>query len=175
MAGTPQTRLTIVRGPSGSGKSTIARALRRRLGRGTALIEQDHVRRTLLWEWDAPGALNIDLIDMVARHTLAAGRDTIVEGILTDARYGDMLRSLLDDHVGTTVCAYLDVPFDETVRRHLTRPQASEFTADEMAAWWVADDLLGVSGELVFDHRQAADDVVQDILGALHVAPAADE
>ncbi|WP_448060765.1 AAA family ATPase [Cellulomonas hominis] len=126
MAGTPQTRLVVVRGPSGAGKSTIAQALRCRMERGTALIEQDYVRRTLLWEWDTPGALNIDLIDTVARRTLAAGRDTIVEGILTSARYGDMLRALLDDHVGTTVCTYLDVPFDETVRRHLSRPQASQ-------------------------------------------------
>lgn len=49
----------IVRGPSGSGKSTIARKLREQMGRGTALIEQDYVRRTLLWEKDTPGAINI--------------------------------------------------------------------------------------------------------------------
>jgi uridine kinase len=53
--GTPGTRLVIIRGPSGSGKSTIARALRDELGRGTALVEQDHVRRVLLREWDTPG------------------------------------------------------------------------------------------------------------------------
>ncbi len=169
MVGTPQTRLIVVRGPSGSGKSTIAQALRRRLGRGTALIEQDYVRRTLLWEWDTPGALNVDLIGTIARRTLAAGHDTVIEGILAEARYGDMLRVLLDDHVGATVCAYLDVPFDETARRHLTRPQATQFTAEEMATWWVADDRLGVPGELVFDHQDAANDVVQRIVRSLRM------
>ncbi|WP_258727222.1 AAA family ATPase [Cellulomonas sp. NS3] len=50
------TRLVIIGGPSGAGKSTIARALRAEPGRGTALVEQDHVRRILLREWDTPGA-----------------------------------------------------------------------------------------------------------------------
>lgn len=159
--GTPSTRLVILRGPSGSGKTTIARALRAELGRGTALVEQDHVRRVLLWEWDVPGALNIELIDTIARRTLAAGHDTIVEGILTDAHYGIMLRALVDDHPGTTVCAYLDIPFDETVRRHATRSQASQFTADDMATWWASSGPLGVDGELVIDHQHTAVGVVE--------------
>lgn len=151
----------ILRGPSGSGKTTIARALRAELGRGAALVEQDHVRRVLLWEWDTPGALNIELIDTIARRTLAAGRATIIEGILADAHYGEMLRALVDDHSGITVCAYLDVPFDETVRRHATRTQSTQFTADDMATWWASSGPLGVDGELVIDRRHTAADVVR--------------
>lgn len=161
MVWSPGTRLVILRGPSGSGKTTIARALRAELGRGTALIEQDHVRRVLLWEWDSPDALNIDLIDTIARRTLAAERSTIIEGILTDDHYGRMLRALIDDHPGATVCAYLDIPFDETVRRHATRAQSTQFTADDMATWWASSGPLGVDGEMVIDHRHTAADVVQ--------------
>jgi hypothetical protein len=108
-----------------------------------------------------PRALNIRLIDTIARRTLAAGRDTIVEGILAGARYGKMLRALVDDHLGPTVCANLDVPFDETVRRHSTRTQSTEFTADEMATWWVPHDRLGIEGELVIDHRPTVLDAVR--------------
>ncbi|WP_263119499.1 AAA family ATPase [Cellulomonas sp. RIT-PI-Y] len=46
--------LLVLRGPSGSGKSTIARTLRTELGRRTTLVEQDQIRRTLLWEGDEP-------------------------------------------------------------------------------------------------------------------------
>lgn len=165
--------LAVVRGPSGSGKSTVARALRRELGRGSALVEQDHVRRTLLWEADTAGALNIDLVDTIARRTLAAGRSTVVEGIFPSARYGDMLRALLADHPGPSVCAYLDVPFEETVRRHATRPQAAEFTPDEMRAWWLTDDRLGVPGELVLGAESSAPRTTAGLLRELGVSAGA--
>jgi predicted kinase len=165
--------LAVVRGPSGSGKSTVARALRHELGRGSALVEQDHVRRTLLWERDTPGALNIELVDAIARRTLAAGRSTVVEGILASTRYGDMLRALLADHRGPAVCAYLDVPFEETVRRHATRPQAADFTPDEMRAWWLPDDRLGVPGELVLGAENSAADVTRRLLRELGVSAGA--
>ena len=63
MTGSPSTRLVVLRGNSGSGKSTTARTLRERLGRGTAWVEQDHLRRILLRERDVPGGVNIGLID----------------------------------------------------------------------------------------------------------------
>jgi len=37
-----------------------------------------------------------------------------------------------------TVSFYLDVPFEETVRRHATRSKSNDFDADEMATWWNA-------------------------------------
>jgi predicted kinase len=113
----------IVRGPSGAGKSTVSRILRRSLGRGTALVEQDYVRRTLLQEKDRPDALNIALLDTIVRQTLDAGRNVVLEGILATDHYGATLRALIDSHQGTTVFVHLDVPFAETVRRHRTRPR----------------------------------------------------
>jgi predicted kinase len=52
VTGSPTSRLLVLRGNSGSGKSTTAQTLRDRLGRGTAWIEQDQIRRILLWEKD---------------------------------------------------------------------------------------------------------------------------
>lgn len=157
-------RLFVVRGPSGAGKSTIARLLRHELGRGTALIEQDYVRRRLLWEPDEPGALNISLINMIARDALRSGWDVVVEGILAEARYGTMLRALMAGHPGRSVCAYFDIPFEETARRHATRPQAAEFSVQDMAQWWVPDDRLGVPGEVVIGPDERAETVVATML-----------
>lgn len=171
MTGSHETRLVVVRGPSGAGKSTVARALRQRMGRGTALVEQDYLRRTLLWEKDLPGAVNIGLIDSVVRHALDARYDVVLEGILTAARYGDMLRTLCGDHAGTTVLGFLDVPFDETVRRHATRPQATQFTTDEMAAWWEPEDRLGVDGELIIGHEASVEQAVDRLLRAVGAHP----
>ncbi|MFD2024052.1 MULTISPECIES: AAA family ATPase [Promicromonospora] len=167
MTGNDSTRLVIVRGPSGSGKSTVARDLRERMGRGTALIEQDYVRRKLLWEKDTPGAVNISMIDTLTRHALDSGYSAVVEGIMHEVRYGDMLRALVADHRGTSAVAYLDVPFDETLRRHAGRPQAADFTPELMAQWWAQDDYLDLNGEIVVGPQIAAQETVDWLLTSL--------
>lgn len=164
MSDASKATLFVLRGPSGAGKSTIARLLRHELGRGAALVEQDYVRRRLLGERDEPGALNIPLIGTIAREALQRGRDVVVEGILAEVRYGDMLRALVAGHPGRSVCAYLDIPFEETARRHATRPQAAEFSVRDMAGWWSPDDRLGVPGELVVGPDDDATTVVATLL-----------
>ncbi|MFI9486704.1 AAA family ATPase [Promicromonospora sp. NPDC052451] len=165
-AGSTETCLVVVRGPSGAGKSTVARAVRRRMGRGTALVEQDYLRRTLMWEKDTAGAPNIGLIDTVVRHALGVGYSVVLEGILAADHYGTMLRDLLTDHRGRTVCAYLDVPWDETLRRHETRPQVADFTPEQMAEWFDPDDRLGIDGEIVVDAASSAERTVETLLAA---------
>ncbi len=167
MIGNEGTRLMIVRGPSGAGKSTVARMLRERMGRGTALVQQDYLRRVVMWEKDTAGAANISLIDAVVRHALGVGYDVVLEGILAVDHYGGMLSGLVTEHAGVSVCAYLDVPFDETVRRHAARPQAAEFTPDDMAGWFDPDDRLGVTGEIVVPESSTADDTVRTLLAAM--------
>ncbi|WP_317447762.1 AAA family ATPase [Streptomyces collinus] len=126
MVGTEQTRLVVLRGNSASGKSSVAAGLRERFGRGLALVGQDNLRREVLRERDRPGAVNIGLIDLTARYALDAGYHVVVEGILYADRYGDMLARLRADHRGPTHCYYLDVPFEETVARHATKPIADD-------------------------------------------------
>lgn len=134
------------------------------MGRGTALVQQDYLRRTLLWEKDLPGAVNIGLIDTVVRHALDAGYDVVLEGILAADHYGQMLRDLIGDHTGSSICVYLDVPWDETVRRHATRPQGAEFTTEQMAGWFEPDDRLRVEDEMVVSQESTAEETVERLL-----------
>lgn len=142
------------------------------MGRGTALVEQDYLRRTLMWEKDVPGGANIGMIDSVVRHALGVGYSVVLEGILSTSHYGAMLTRLVDDHAGTTVCAYLDVPFDETLRRHATRPQSADFTAVQMAGWFEADDRLDLPGEIVIGQESSAEQTVETLLVAQRAASA---
>jgi predicted kinase len=134
--------LIVLRGNSGSGKSAVAAGVRARYGRGIALVGQDNLRRTILRERDVPGGANIGLIDAVARYALSHGFHVIIDGILHAARYGPMLDTLHRDHQGMSRFYYLDVPFEETLRRHATRPQATEFGCAEMRGWYREKDLL---------------------------------
>lgn len=122
----PPTQLVILRGNSASGKSSVAAGLRARYGRGIALVSQDTLRRDVLRERDVPGGANIGLIDLTVRHALEHGFHTVLEGMLYVAHYGVMLAGLLADHPGRTHCFYLDVPFEETLLRHATKPIADE-------------------------------------------------
>lgn len=158
--------LVVVRGNSGSGKSTVAREVRRRYGRGCALIEQDYLRRIVLREHDssntdpvAPG-----FITAVTRTALDTGYQVVLEGILHTDRYGPALRSLIAEHPGRSHVFYLDVSFDETVRRHADRAADVDFTADDMRDWYAGQDLLGIAGEHVIGEDSTFEQTVTTIL-----------
>ncbi|MFJ6623261.1 AAA family ATPase [Kitasatospora sp. NPDC091335] len=171
MTGNQRTVLIVVRGPSGAGKSSVAARLRAAYGRGVAVVGQDLLRRTVLRERDVPGGANIGLIDLVARHALDHGFHAVVEGILAAGRYGPMLARLAADHRGRSHLYYLDVDFDETVRRHATRPQAAEFSPEVMADWYRPHDLLPDRAEHVIGQGSTLDETVERILADTALTP----
>ncbi|MGW3415043.1 AAA family ATPase [Streptomyces sp. NPDC000888] len=154
----------MLRGNSASGKSTVAAGIRERFGRGLALVGQDNLRRVVLRERDRPDAVNIGLIDTVARYALDSGYHVVLEGILYVAHYGRMLQRLVDDHRGHTHCYYLDVPFEETLRRHATKPQAAEYGEAELREWYRPRDLLPGAVETVLGAGSALTDTVEHIV-----------
>lgn len=161
------TRLAVLRGNSGSGKSTIAGELRRAGGERLALVSQDVLRREVLGERDRPGAANIGLIEVTVRHALEHGFDVVLEGILFSAHYGDMLRRLSLSYAERVSAFYLDVPFDETCRRHATRPQRAELTVEQMREWYEPQDLVPGLDERVMSDDLSAADVACRMLVAL--------
>jgi AAA domain len=159
-----QPRLIVLRGNSGAGKSSVAAGLRGRYGRGIALVGQDNLRRTILRERDVPGGANIGLIDMVARFGLGRGLHVVVEGILRAAHYGPMLEGLLRDHQSVARFYYLDVPLEETLRRHANRPQAAEFGEAEMRTWYCDRDLLPGGIEQIVPAASSLEDTVRLVM-----------
>ncbi|WP_219507924.1 AAA family ATPase [Nonomuraea ceibae] len=160
-----QTKLIVIRGNSGSGKTTLAKAVREAYGRrGLAIISQDIVRREMLREPDVPGGVNIGLLKTICLHALAHDHHVVLEGILTGSRYGAMLDRLRREHQGPAVFFYLDVPWEETLRRHETRPQRSQFTPEQMAEWFADGDLLPGGHEHLLDHTLSVEDATRRIL-----------
>jgi predicted kinase len=162
--GTADSRLIVMRGNSASGKSTVARTAQLRAGAAVAVVAQDYLRRIVLRERERAGGVNVGLIDSVARHCLDNGYDVIVEGILAVERYAEMLSGLRDDHRGTTIAYYLDVDLEETCRRHADRPQAADFTVDDMRSWYLHHDVLGWTDERVVAQSDSLDQTVARLL-----------
>ncbi|MFC7375747.1 MULTISPECIES: AAA family ATPase [unclassified Brachybacterium] len=160
--------LVILRGNSASGKSTSAHRVQRSLPRGrVAVIGQDHVRREMLWEHEHPHADTAAILPAIARHCLAMGRITIVEGILDRERYGAMLEQLLAGHDGHDLVYYLQVSLEKTLRRHAVKPIAGEVSPDEVASWYRPADQLGVAGEQTLGEELSEDELVARILADL--------
>jgi adenylate kinase family enzyme len=160
--------LFIIRGNSGSGKSTIARRLRDEIrsrgdAPGVALVEQDYFRRFILKEKESEGSDAVDLIHQIVSFALERGCDVILEGILNTRSYGVTLRNLTSRWPQHHVF-YLDVSFEETLKRHATKPNASEFGEKEMREWWRDRDLTNLRGEVVLPETLSLDDLVQVIL-----------
>lgn len=164
--GSDRTALIILRGNSASGKSTVARTLRERFGHGLAIIEQDYVRRVVCREDNGPGAVNNDLIDLMARRLLDSRYHVVIEGILHADFYEGMLTDLLTDHRGSNFAGYLDVPLETTLTRHRSRPIAAVVTEAQMRSWYSSDDRLTGVPETELLEDQSAEQVVERIYEA---------
>ncbi|MFG1953970.1 AAA family ATPase [Micromonospora sp. NPDC048830] len=158
--------LVVIRGNSGSGKTTAAREVRRRYGRGCALLEQDYLRRVMLREHDSSRTNPVApaFITATARTALDLGYHVILEGILHTDRYAIALRRLIAEHAGPTHVYYLDVCFEEAVRRHRTRAEPINVTPEQMREWYASRDLLDVPGERIIPEISAFEQTVTTIL-----------
>ena len=156
--------LIILRGNSGSGKTTVAKLLFDHFHADAMLVSQDVVRRTMLRVKDVPDNPAIELIYRLCSYGNQLNKIVILEGILRRDIYGDMLTKLISDFNGLARVYYFDIPFDETLRRHATKPNAHEFGEAEMRQWWRSNDMLGVKEEQIFNEKMSADAMLRKIL-----------
>ena len=132
--------LIVLRGNSGSGKTTVARALQREFGRGTLLISQDAVRRDMLWSKDGPDNPALPLMRELLRYGSRHSDMVILEGILRADWYAPLFLAARADFGANIFAYYWDIPFEETLRRHATKPNRNEFGEAELRDWWLEGD-----------------------------------
>ncbi|WP_433729573.1 hypothetical protein ACQP0C_00730 [Nocardia sp. CA-129566] len=75
------------------------------------------------------------MIETIATACLDHCAVVVIEGILDADRYGQMLERLRHRACRSHFYAG-DLAFEETARRHHTRPQATEFTVADMRSWY---------------------------------------
>lgn len=167
-----QTTLILIRGNSGSGKTTLARKLQQTLGPNTLLVSQDVVRRDMCHTADTPGNLAIDLIQQIATYGQGKVPVVIVEGILARDRYQSMLQRLVTTFP-TTHAYYFDLPFETTLTRHQTKPQATEYGAPELRKWWLPADYLTILPETRFTASDTPTTELRHILADLNFSKSA--
>ena len=148
------TQVILIRGNSGSGKTTLAQQLQQELP-DAMLLSQDVLRRDILHEPDHPGNKSADLLLANAYWAHDHVHYLIIDGILKRSVYTALLGKLRAEFGRQLHSCYFDLSFEETLLRNESR--ANQFTADQLAHWWVAKDALGDEDAIFTDGTTLAE------------------
>lgn len=164
--------LIILRGNSGSGKTTLAKLLQEKFGPNTMRISHDMIRMEVLHTWGKEGLersqpLMIELLKYGRKNS----EITILEGILPSEAYQKLFEAAKEEFGKNIFAYYYDLPFEETLRRHSTKPNRDDFGEEDMRRWWVEKDFLQEIPETIFKKEMSLSEAVgricQDV-AALH-------
>ena len=153
----------LLRGNSGSGKSTVAKQLQRSIGRGTLMIPQDVIRRELLWVNDRPGNPTVPLMSQMAVWGAQNCEYVIIEGILDSELYRPLFETIAREF-DSVHAYYYDLPFEETLLRHATKPNRADFGEADMRRWWKEKDFIGIIPENILTKNMSISEAVELIL-----------
>lgn len=157
-------KLIILRGNSGSGKTTVSKELQKRFGRNTMLISQDMVRLQMLYAKDAEA---LPLIIQLLKYGRQNSDITILEGILDSEVYESLFETAVKEYGAGIFAFYYDLPFEETLRRHATKPNRAEFGEQDMRRWWKEKDYTNVIPEKTITRDMRISDTVDMIYNAV--------
>ena len=156
-------KLIVLRGNSGSGKTTVAKELQKRFGRNTMLISQDVVRRDMLRVKDGEATEAVPLLKELLKYGNTHSGVVILEGIMNDKWYHslfELAKMLYKDNI---YAYYFDLPFEETLKRHKTKPNCQEFGENEMRRWWIEKDYSKILDECSITQEKDFDSIVVEI------------
>lgn len=155
-------KLIALRGNSGSGKTTVAKELQKKFGRNTILISQDVIRRDMLMVKDGEDTRALPLMKELLKYGSTHSDIVILEGIM----YADWYRPLFElarRIYGKEIYAYyFDLPFEETLRRHQTKPNCREFGEEAMRRWWREKDFSDVLNEKSITYEKELGSIVAE-------------
>ena len=159
-------RLVILRGNSGSGKTTVAKMLQEKFRPNTMLISHDMIRMQILHVWSAEGVRkSLPLMIALLRYGRRNSEITILEGILPYEDYKPLFEAALEEYGENIFSYYYDISFEETLRRHQTKPNRDEFGEADMRRWWREKDFLEGIPQTVLDEDVRLEEAVELIYG----------
>lgn len=156
-------KLIILRGNSGSGKTTIAKELQNRFGRNTMLISQDVIRRDMLHVKDGENTQALPLMKELLIYGSSHSDVVILEGIMNADWYRSLFELAIQLYDTGVYAYYFDLPFEETLKRHQTKPNCNEFGEEAMRRWWREKDFSDVLDEISITAEKDIESIVRDI------------
>ncbi|MBQ8187422.1 MAG: kinase [Clostridia bacterium] len=160
--------LIILRGNSGSGKTTLSKVLQEHFGQGTMRLSHDMVRMEILHTWGKEGVgQSLPLMTELLKYGRRHAQVTVLEGILPVCDYLPLFQTALEEYGSRIFAYYYNLSFEETLRRHMTKPNRNDFGEEQMRRWWREKDLIGIIPETIFTEnmslQSAAETVIRDV------------
>ena len=157
-------KLIILRGNSGSGKTSAAKALQEKFGPNTMRISHDMIRMEML---HTSGKIGVEKSEPLMIELLQYGRAhseiTVLEGILPAEPYRRLFETAKEEYGENIFAYYYDLSFEETLRRHGTKPNRGDFGEEDMRRWWLEKDLLPDIPETILTEEWSLEDAVEKI------------
>lgn len=157
-------KLIILRGNSGSGKTSVAKALQKKFGPNTMLLSHDMIRMDILHVWSTEGIIKSEpLMINLLKYGKANSEITILEGILPVDAYNRLFETAVEEYGKNIFAYYYDLPFEETMKRHSTKPNRNDFGESDMRRWWKEKDYLPMISEKILYKDLSFEDTVSMI------------
>lgn len=156
-------KLIMIRGNSGSGKTTLSKELQKRFGSNTMVISQDMVRREILWVKDGAETKALPLLLSLLEYGRNNSEITVLEGILYSEYYMPLFERAVELYGSDIFAYYYDIPFEETLLRHNTKPNRSDFGEKDMRRWWNEKDFIRIIPETVITADMSLSDTAEMI------------
>ncbi len=160
--GKDMSKLIIIRGNSGSGKTSAAKKLQEKFGRNTMRISHDMIRMEMLWAKDEEA---LPLMTALLKYGRENSEVTVLEGILDSKVFRPLFETALSLYGENIFAYYYDLPFEETLVRHGTKPNKSDFGEEDMRRWWNEKDFMGIIPEKIFTKEISLSEAVETIFG----------
>lgn len=88
---------------------------------------------------------------------------TILEGILDSEEYHSLFETAVKEYGENIFAYYYDLLFEETLRRHSTKPNRNDFGEADVRRWWREKDYLSIITETILTEDMSFDDAVNMI------------
>ncbi|MET0779747.1 MAG: hypothetical protein ABWY71_02840, partial [Candidatus Saccharimonadales bacterium] len=133
----------------------------------TALVEQDYYRHVMFNNLDSDLEAPRYVMFAGVLAALEHGYDVILEGFMGMGKYKTYFDELLAQHPANNHFFYFDVSFEETLRRHKTRPKSETFSEPEMHELFLKSGPSQYPGEVILSEdttaAQAASLIIEHI------------
>lgn len=145
-------------------KASVAKALQRKFGSNTMLLSHNMVRIEILHVWGQEGIIKSEpfMINLL-KYGKANSEITILEGVLPAKEYNKLFETAVEEYGQNIFAYYYDLPFEETLARHSTKPNRNDFGESDMRRWWKERDFLPMILEKVLDKDVSFEDAIEMI------------
>ncbi|MGD0284383.1 MAG: AAA family ATPase [Candidatus Saccharimonadales bacterium] len=157
-------KVIILRGNSGSGKSTVAKELIKSIKHKTVIVEQDYYRVHMFFPLGEHKEEVRELMLQNVLYCLAHDYDILWVSIFHKPAAQDYFEEFFKNHHPADNFIFsFQTSFEESIKRHQTRPQKNEFGIKDMKEWYKPTEPLGYDFEFIIPESNTIQQTVKYI------------